>query len=87
MQNLVLDMKPRMTVSQPPSVLHTICAEHKELLKALQNSSTQRKRLEDNRGDVTAGFDSCWEPVECPFPNLRIYASGLATVFPGSSSV
>jgi hypothetical protein len=88
MQDLVLDMKPRMAVSQPPSVLHSICAEHKELRNALQNSSTLRKRLEDARGDLTAGFDSCWEPIGIQFLNLRLFACGLATVFlPGSSSV
>jgi hypothetical protein len=86
-QDLVLDMKPRMAVSQPPSLLYSTCAEQKELRKALQNSFTLRKRLEDARGDVTAGFDSCWEPIGIQFPNLRLFACGLATVFPGSSSV
>jgi hypothetical protein len=87
MEDLVLDMKPRMAVSQPPSLLYSICAEHKELRKALQNSSTLRKRLEDARGDVTAGLDSCWEPIGIQFSNLRLFACGLATFFPDSSSV
>jgi hypothetical protein len=72
MQGLVLDMKPRMAVSQPPSLLQFICAEHKELGKALQNSSTLRKRPEDALGDLTAGFDSCWEPLESSFRTFTI---------------
>jgi hypothetical protein len=55
--------------------------------KALQNSSILRKTLKDARGDVTAGFDSCWEPIGIQFPNFRLFAYGLATVFPASSSM
>jgi hypothetical protein len=87
MQDLIIEMRARLTNTLPPSVLHAICAEHKELRKALQNSSNLRQQLEDARGEVAAGFDSCWEPIGSKFPYLRLFACGLATVFPGSSSV
>jgi hypothetical protein len=87
MQDLVLDMKSTMAVSQPPSVLHPFFAEHKELRKEIQNSSTLQYRLEDALGDPTAGFDSYWEPIGIQFSHFRLFACGLATVFSGSPSV
>jgi hypothetical protein len=84
MLDLVLGMAPRMAVTQRAAFyLH----RQKELRNALQNIPTLRKRPEDSRGDVTAGFDSRWEPIGIHFPKLRLSPVVLPELFPGSSSV
>jgi hypothetical protein len=87
MQDLVLLMKTRMAVTLLSSVLHSICAEHGELRKALQNSSTLRKRLGEARGDVTAGSTRAGSLLEASFQTFAFSPMVLPQFSPVSSSV
>jgi hypothetical protein len=61
--------------------------KQKELQLALTRSPRLKAELEGMAAKPTASFQSCWLPVMPRYPNLREVAAGLATVFPGSSSV
>jgi hypothetical protein len=65
MQDLVLDMKPRMAVSQPPSLLHSICTEHKSCER---HCRTVPPRANDLRMPASPlGSTRVGSPLECSF--------------------
>jgi hypothetical protein len=89
MQDVLVQMRPRLSATLPAAFPHKVCADHIGLKRILRNKTAMVKDLESAAeiNNVSNGFDACWAPVSRAFPHLRHFASGLATVFPGRSSV
>lgn len=89
LQDLALNLKPRLTQSLSSGSSHSARKEHKELRKALHNSPPFREELADAALKVVVAeeFSACWRPVGEKYACLRLLACGIATVFLGSSSV
>jgi hypothetical protein len=82
-------MRPSLSATLPAAFPHKVCADHIGLKRMLRNSTAKVKDLESAAeiNSVSNGFDACWAPLSTAFPYLQHFACGLATVFPGSSSV
>jgi hypothetical protein len=89
MQDLLVQMGPRLSATLPAAFPHKVCADHIDLKRMLRNNTAMEKDLESAAeiSSVYNGSNACWAPLSTAFPHLRHFARGLATVFLGSSSV
>jgi hypothetical protein len=89
MQDLLVQMMPRLSTTLPAAFPHKVCADHIGLKRMLRNNTAMVKDLESAAeiNSISNGFDACWAPLSTALPHLRHFACGLATIFPGSSSV
>jgi hypothetical protein len=86
-QSRMIKLKRRLKRHRSSDLARNACDEQRELQLALTRSPRLKTELEVAAAKPTASFQSCWLPVMPGYPNLREVAAGLATVFPGSSSV
>lgn len=88
---LALDRAHRdyLLVSLPASFPHAICQEHSELKRAISKDESLKATLKAlaDKTSSSDGFNECWDPLGDKFPHLRMFACGLAVIFPGNSSV
>jgi hypothetical protein len=89
MQDLVRSFRTRMLVSLPAVAPHDGVDKQLKLKRLLRNNAVLRTELAAKAAKHTSanGFDGCWGPLRDEFPTLRLFACGLASVFPGSSTV
>jgi hypothetical protein len=89
MQDLVRSFLPRMLVSLPAGAPHDAVGEQLKLKRLLRNNAVLRTVLAAKAAEHASanGFDECWGPRRDEFPTLRLFACGLASVFPGGSTV
>jgi hypothetical protein len=89
MLDLVRIFRPRILVSLPAGAPHDIAGEQLKLKRLLRNNAVLRTELaaQGAKHASANGFDECWGPLRVEFPTLRPYACGLASVFPGSSTI
>jgi hypothetical protein len=89
MQDLARSFWPRMLVSLPTGAPHDVVGEQLKLKRLLRNNAALRTELAAQAAKHASanGFVECWGPQRDEFPTLRVFACGLASVFPGSSTV
>jgi hypothetical protein len=80
-------MRARLTRNRSAELARAACEEHQALKRELLRSPDVKADLQRTAAAPTASFQSCWRPLLPGYPNLREVAVGLATIFPGSSSV
>jgi hypothetical protein len=78
-----------MLVSLPAVAPHDVTGEQLKLKRWLRKIAVLRTALAAQVTKHTSanGFDECWGPLRGEFPTLRLFACGLVSVFPGSSTV
>jgi hypothetical protein len=86
--DIVADHADRFRSLYGSEAVDSISAEHRELRRAVEhgNEPELQRRLTDAAKE-TRGFLELWKPVGRRFENLRLLLGGIATVFPGSSTV
>jgi hypothetical protein len=89
MQDLVRSLRPTMLVSLPAGAPHDVVGELLKLKRLLRNNAVLRTELAAQAAKHASAnaFDECWGPLRVEFPTLRMFACGLASGFPGSSTV
>jgi hypothetical protein len=75
------------TRNRSAELARAACEEHQALKRELLRSPDVKADFQRTAATTTASFQSCWRPLLPGYPNLREVAAGLATIFPGSSSV
>jgi hypothetical protein len=83
----ILKLRARLTRNRSAEFVRAACEEHQALKRELLRSPDAKAELKHAAAAPTASFQSCWRPLLPRYPNLREVAAGLATIFPGSSSV
>jgi hypothetical protein len=76
-----------LTTNRLAELSRAACEDHQALKRELLRSPDVKIDLQRTAAVPTASFQSCWRPLLPGHPNLREVAAGLATIFPGSSSV
>jgi hypothetical protein len=89
MQDLVRCFRLRRLVSLPAGAPDDIVGEQLKLKRLLRNNAVLRTELAAQAANHASAkcFDECWGLLRDEFPTLRLFACGLASVFPGISTV
>jgi hypothetical protein len=89
MQDLVRIFRPSMLFALQTGEKHNIAGEYLNLKRSLRNNAALRTELTAQAAKHASanGFDKCWGPLRDAFPTLLPFVCGLASVFPGSSTV
>jgi hypothetical protein len=89
MQDLVRIFRPSILFSLQTGEKHDIAGEYLNLKRSLRNNAALRTVLTAQAAKHASanGFDKCWDPLRDDFPTLLPFVCGLASVFPGSSTV
>jgi hypothetical protein len=82
---IILEQRPRLILSWEAQRVQRIEDEFRMFKSALHNESSLKIVLQNTTS--TDGFRESWAPLGARFPMLRDFCGGLATVFPGTSSV
>jgi hypothetical protein len=70
-----------------PEYIDVIGREHRELLQAFRGETVVRDVLSSLDDDASSDFEKGWGNLGVRFPNLHEFCGGIATVFPGTSTV
>jgi hypothetical protein len=75
--------------SLPAGAPHDVVGEHLKLKRLIRNNAALWTELAAQAAQHASanGSDDCWGPLRDEFPTLRLFPCGLASVFPGSSTV
>jgi hypothetical protein len=89
LQDSLVAMRSRLSLTLPSDFPHKVCSEQTALKRDVNNSDDLKSKLEEaaKRAGAADYFRACWEPLNGNYPHLQHFASGLCTVFPGSSTV
>jgi hypothetical protein len=83
----ILNLRIRLTRNRSAELARAACEEHQALKLELLRSPAAKADFKRGAASPTASFPSCLRPLLLGYSNLREVAAGLATIFPGSSSV
>jgi hypothetical protein len=79
MQDLLVQMRPRLSATLPAAFPHKVCADHIGLKLMLGNSTVMVKDLglAAEINSVSSGFGACWAPLAtaCPCDRVKISRS------------
>jgi hypothetical protein len=89
MQDSLVAMRSRLSLTIPSAFPHNMCSEHTGLKRDVNKSDDLKIKLEEaaNRAGAADYFRACWEPLNGYYPHLQHFSGGSCTVFPGSSTV
>jgi hypothetical protein len=76
-----------LTRNRSAELARAACEEHQALKSDCLRSPAAKDDLKGAAASPKASFQSCWRPRFPGYSNIREVAVGLATIFPGSSSV
>jgi hypothetical protein len=82
---IIQEQRPRLILSWEAQRVQRIDDEFRMFKIALHNESSLKIVLQSTTS--TDGFQESWEILGARFPTLRDFCGGLATIFPGTSSV
>ena len=82
---LMREQRGRLRASMSETEVDKICEEHVQLVEAVGREIDLRELLQTFSSET--GFEDGWKHLEERFPALCRFAGGLATIFPGTSTV
>ena len=79
------EQRARLQATLSEAEVDKICEEHVELVEAVGRERGLKPQLQALPAGVS--FDDGWKTLKQRFPSLCSFAGGLATIFPGTSTV